>query len=59
MPDGYVYVGVDGRGAGRSPDFLEPWSPRETADLYDRIEWAAHEGWSSGKIGRMEFLITE
>jgi hypothetical protein len=42
------------------PTFLSPGHRAKlTAYLYDRIEWAAHEGWSSGKIGRMEFLITE
>ena len=28
------------RGAGRSPGFLDVWSPRETLDLYHCIEWA-------------------
>ena len=29
VPDGYVLVRVDSRGAGRSPGYLETWSPRE------------------------------
>ena len=29
VPDGYVLVRVDSRGAGRSPGYLEVWSPRE------------------------------
>jgi predicted acyl esterase len=49
--DGYACVRVDSRGAGRSPGFLEPWSPRETRDLYDCIEWAARQPWSSGRVG--------
>ena len=34
VPDGYVCVRVDSRGAGRSPGYLDVWSPRETQDLY-------------------------
>src|SRR5436305_1465497 len=40
VPDGYAIVRVDSRGAGASPGYLEVWSPRETQDLYDCIEWA-------------------
>jgi len=48
VPDGYA---CDGRGAGRSPGRLEPWSPRESRDFYACIEWAAAQSWSSGKVG--------
>jgi uncharacterized protein len=51
VPDCYVIVRVDSRGAGRSPGFLDVWSPRETRDLYDCIEWAGTQSWSSGKVG--------
>jgi uncharacterized protein len=51
VPDGYVCVRVDGRGAGRSPGYLDPFSPRETKDLYQCIEWAGTQPWSSGKVG--------
>jgi len=51
VPDGYVCVRVDSRGAGRSPGFMELHSPRETQDFYDCIEWAAVQSWSNGKIG--------
>lgn len=51
VPDGYVCIRVDGRGAGRSPGFLEPWSPRETTDIHACIEWAGSEAWSNGKVG--------
>jgi uncharacterized protein len=51
VPDGYVCVRVDSRGAGRSPGFLDPWSPRETQDLAQCIEWAGTQPWSSGKVG--------
>ena len=51
VPDGYVCVRVDSRGAGRSPGYLDPFSPRETLDFYRCIEWAARRPWSTGKIG--------
>src|SRR5215213_1663013 len=51
VPDGYVCVRVDSRGAGRSPGFLDSWSPREAKDLYDCIEWAGTQPWSNGKVG--------
>jgi predicted acyl esterase len=51
VTDGYVVVRVDSRGAGRSPGYLDPWSAREARDLYQCIEWAAAQPWSTGKIG--------
>ncbi len=51
VPDGYAVVRVDSRGAGWSPGFVDVWSPRETRDLYECIEWAAAQPWSSGKVG--------
>ena len=51
VPDGYVCVRVDSRGAGRSPGYLDPWSPRETQDFYHCIEWAGVQPWSNGKVG--------
>ena len=51
VPDGYVIVNVDSRGAGRSPGYLDPYSPQETRDYYDAIEWAGVQPWSNGKIG--------
>jgi uncharacterized protein len=51
VPHGYACVRVDSRGAGRSPGFLDPFSPRETRDLYDCIEWAGTAPWSTGKVG--------
>src|SRR6266566_1468813 len=51
VPDGYACVRVDSRGAGRSPGFLDVWSPRETQDLYQCIEWAGTQPWSNGKVG--------
>jgi uncharacterized protein len=51
VPDGYACVRVDSRGAGRSPGYLDVWSPRETQDLYQCIEWAGTQPWSNGKVG--------
>ncbi len=51
VPDGYVVLRVDSRGAGRSPGFIDHFSPRETKDFHDVIEWAAVQPWSNGKIG--------
>ena len=51
VPDGYVCVRVDSRGAGRSPGLMDFFSPRETQDLYECIEWAAVQPWSTGKVG--------
>jgi uncharacterized protein len=48
---GYVCVRLDSRGCGCSPGFIDHFSPRETKDLYDCIEWAAGEPWCSGKVG--------
>jgi uncharacterized protein len=51
VPDGYVCVRVDSRGCGRSPGFIDPFSPRETRDFYECIEWAGVQPWSNGKVG--------
>ena len=51
VPDGYVCVRVDSRGAGRSPGVIDHFSPRETRDFYLCIEWAGVQPWSSGKVG--------
>ena len=51
VPDGYALVNVDSRGSGKSPGFLDPFSPRETQDYYDAIEWAARRPWCNGKVG--------
>jgi predicted acyl esterase len=51
VPDGYVCVRVDSRGAGRSPGVIDCWSPREARDFYECIEWAGTQPWSNGKVG--------
>jgi predicted acyl esterase len=51
VPDGYVCIRIDSRGAGRSPGVSDQHSPRETRDIVDCIEWAAAQPWCSGKVG--------
>ena len=51
VPEGYACVRVDSRGAGRSPGYIDHFSPRETKDFYDCIEWAGVQPWSNGKVG--------
>ena len=51
VPDGYVCVRVDSRGAGRSPGYLNHNNARENRDFHDCIEWTAAQPWCSGKVG--------
>jgi hypothetical protein len=51
VPEGYACVRVDSRGCGRSPGTIDHFSPRETRDFHDCIEWAGVQPWSSGKVG--------
>src|SRR6266513_822183 len=51
VPHGYACVRVDSRGAGCSPGFIDHFSPRETKDFYDCIEWSGVQPWSNGKVG--------
>ena len=51
VPEGYACVRVDSRGAGRSPGVIDHFSPRETKDFYDCIEWSGAQPWSNGKVG--------
>ena len=47
---GYAVLLVDVRGRYRSGGTFEPYR-HEGEDGYDVIEWAAHQPWSSGKVG--------
>ena len=51
VPDGYVCLRIDSRGTGCTDGVNDPFSARETKDLYNCIEWAAVQPWSNGKIG--------
>ncbi|MSO81215.1 MAG: CocE/NonD family hydrolase [Alphaproteobacteria bacterium] len=51
IPWGYSVVRLDSRGAGRSPGYLDIFSPRETKDYAIAIEWAGQQAWSNGKVG--------
>ncbi len=53
IPHGYAVIRIDSRGAGWSPGFMSPDSPREIDDIYECIEWAAAQDWCSGKIGML------
>ena len=51
VPDGFALVNVDSRGSGKSPGYLDPFSPRETQDYAEAIDWAGTQPWSNGKVG--------
>jgi predicted acyl esterase len=51
VPDGYVVIRVDSRGAGRSPGVIDIWSLREAQDLAQCVDWAGVQPWSNGKVG--------
>jgi uncharacterized protein len=51
VPHGYVCIRVDCRGAGRSPGYLEVWSPQEVQDYAASVDWAGVQPWSNGKVG--------
>jgi predicted acyl esterase len=51
VPHGYACVRVDSRGTGRSPGYIDHFSPRETRDFHQCIEWAGVQAWSIGNVG--------
>src|ERR1700751_5968336 len=51
VPDGYACVRIDSRGGGPSPGPLDVWCERGAQDLYQCVEWAGTQPWSSGKVG--------
>lgn len=51
VPDGFVVVTVQSRGSGMSPGYLDTYSPAETRDYAEAIEWAGEQSWSNGKVG--------
>lgn len=53
VPDGYVVVRVDSRGAGWSPGLLWPRNPLEYDDIVESVDWAGTQTWSNGRVGIM------
>jgi predicted acyl esterase len=51
VPDGYVCIRVDSRGAGTSQGVIDIWSLREAQDLAICVDWAGVQPWSNGKVG--------
>ena len=51
VSDGYVCVRIDSRGCGTSPGYIDHFSPRETLDFENCIEWAGQQKWSNGNVG--------
>lgn len=49
---GYAVLLCSPRGAGGTPGDWRPFGDQERQDLYDLIEWAATQPWSSGKVGQ-------
>jgi uncharacterized protein len=50
---GYVVVNADLRGAGASEGVGTLMSDQEGQDVYDLVEWAGAQPWSSGNVGML------
>lgn len=50
---GYAVVNADLRGAGTSEGVGSLMSDAEADDIYDLIEWAGRQGWSTGRVGML------
>ena len=48
---GYAIVRADERGLGQSPGLLDTMSKGTSECLFDVVEWAAEQPWSTGKVG--------
>jgi uncharacterized protein len=48
---GYVVINADLRGWGTSEGEPDVLSEQEGLDIYDLVEWAAQQPWSSGRVG--------
>lgn len=49
---GYAFCRLDIRGTGSSPGVaLDEYTPIETQDGYDAIEWLAAQAWCNGNVG--------
>jgi putative CocE/NonD family hydrolase len=50
LKNGYAHVNTDVRGSGKSGGALCLLCKREQEDVYDVVEWVAHQPWSNGKV---------
>jgi putative CocE/NonD family hydrolase len=50
LGNGYAHVNTDVRGSGKSGGALCLLCDREQEDVYDVVEWVAHQPWSNGKV---------
>lgn len=50
---GYAVINADARGSGTSGGLGSLFSDQEARDVYDLIEWAAAQPWSSGRVGML------
>lgn len=50
---GYAVLNVELRGSGSSGGRADLMSAQEGRDLYDVIEWAAVQDWSTGRVGML------
>ena len=50
---GYALVNADLRGAGTSDGVGSPMSDAEADDVYDLIQWAGHQPFSTGNVGML------
>ena len=49
---GYIAVFAEGRGTGTSEGVMADYFDAQSfRDGYDLVEWAAHQSWSTGKVG--------
>jgi len=51
VPEGWILIRVDSRGAGRSPGVIDCFTFREAQDYAACIDWAGTQPWSNGKVG--------
>src|SRR5438270_6542796 len=50
VPNGYARVNTDVRGSGKSGGALCLLCAREQKDVYEVVEWVAHQPWSNGHV---------
>ncbi|MCV7075595.1 CocE/NonD family hydrolase [Mycobacterium szulgai] len=53
LAQGYAVVNADLRGAGRSEGAGALLSDQEAQDVYELVEWAGAQRWSSGSVGML------